>query len=163
MPAWSNPDESKQYLGMKLVNVIPGNTQRNLPGLVSTYMLYDGVTGQQLALLDGNSITGRRTVATSALAASDLARKDATRLTVLGAGRVASLLPEAFKAVRPIEEVLVWDINPEYAENMVAQLANQGFRASAATDLECAVRRADIVSAATLATEPLIKGAWLSP
>lgn len=44
---------------MKLVNAIPGNTQRNLPGLVSTYMLYDGVTGQQVAPLDGKTITGR--------------------------------------------------------------------------------------------------------
>src|SRR5690348_6024494 len=62
MPAWSNPDDESQYLGVKLVTVVPGNTSRGLPGLTSTYILYDGVTGQQLVMMDGNIITSRRTV-----------------------------------------------------------------------------------------------------
>jgi ornithine cyclodeaminase len=56
----------------------------------------------QLALLDGNTITTRRTVAASALAADYLARKNSSRLLVVGAGRVASLIPDAYRSVRPI-------------------------------------------------------------
>lgn len=75
----------------------------------------------------------------------------------------ARRVPEAYRAVRPIAEVSVWDINRESAARMVADLSNRGFLASIETDLEAGVRNADIVSAATLATSPLIQGAWLSP
>jgi len=163
MPAWHATHRTERYLGIKIVNVFPGNTTRGIPGLTSTYLLYDGRTGVQLALLDGNTITTRRTVAASALAASYLARQDATRLLVIGAGRVASLIPDAYRAVRPIGHVDVWDIDPAGASRLVRSLEQQGLKASVVTDLEQAVRAADIVSAATLSTKPLIKGEWLRP
>lgn len=163
MPAWHETQRSGRYLGIKIVTVFPGNTSRNLPGLTSTYMLYDGRTGAQLALLDGNTITSRRTVAASALAADYLARKDARRLLVVGAGRVASLIPDAYRAVRPIEHIDIWDIEAANAARLAQDLERQGLKASVVTNLEAAVRAADIVSAATLATEPLIRGEWLRP
>lgn len=163
MPAWEDAARSERYLGTKIVTVFPGNTARGLPGLTSTYILYDGHTGTQLALLDGNTITGRRTVAASALAASYLAREDARTLVVLGSGRVASLIPEAYLAVRAIEQVKVWDIDPDSAARLVRRLSDLGVAASVATDIEAAVRSADIVSSATLATSPLIRGEWLRP
>jgi len=162
MPAWSSDTDEVKYLGVKLVTVFPGNAAKGLGGLTSTYVLYDGDTGQQLAMLDGNVITARRTVATSALAARYLSREDSRKLLVLGSGRVASLIPEAYRAVRPIADVSVWDINPQSAARLVADLNRKGFRASVEDDLEAGVRNADIVSAATLATSPLIHGAWLS-
>jgi len=112
MPAWRSAD----YLGIKTVNVFPGNAQRGLSGLFATYVLYDVHTGEPLALIDGNEITSRRTAAASALAASKLARPDARRLLVVGAGRVASLLPEAYCAVLPIDEIAIWARRPEAAE-----------------------------------------------
>jgi len=163
MPAWSNESDEVRYLGVKLVTVFPGNTAKGLPGLTSTYVLYDGDTGQHLATLDGGVITARRTVATSALAARYLSREDSRKLLVLGSGRVASLIPEAFRAIRPITEVSVWDINQESAARMVADLRDKGFLASIESDLEAGVRNADIISSATLATSPLIHGEWLSP
>jgi ornithine cyclodeaminase len=163
MPAWHETQRSERYLGIKIVTVFPGNTARGIPGLTSTYMLYDGRTGMQLALLDGNTITTRRTVAASCLAADYLARKDASRLLVLGAGRVASLIPDAYRAVRPIAHVDIWDIDPAGAERLAENLRQQGLRADAVTNLEAATRQADIVSAATLATAPLIRGEWLRP
>lgn len=163
MPAWTNPGEEIPYLGVKLVTVVPGNSARNLPGLVSTYLLYDGLTGEQLAILDGNTITGRRTVATSALAARYLSRPDSHRLLTIGAGRIGSLITDAYRAVRPIDEVAVWDVNADAARALAARLDRSGVRASVAEDLRQAVGEADIVSAATLATSPLIKGAWLRP
>ncbi|UVK40848.1 ornithine cyclodeaminase family protein [Mesorhizobium sp. AR10] len=162
MPAWSSNSDEVRYLGVKLVTVFPGNTAKGLAGLTSTYVLYDGDTGQHLAMLDGGVITARRTVATSALAARYLSREDSRKLLVLGSGRVASLIPEAYRAVRPIAEVSVWDINAESAARLVADLRDKGFSASIESDLEAGVRNADIVSAATLATSPLIHGEWLS-
>ena len=159
MPAWL----AGRYYGVKIVNIAPANAARGLPGLHASYLLHDAVTGVPLALIDGDEITARRTAAASALAASMLARVDARHLLVVGAGRVARLLPHAYRAVRPIERVSVWARSPDQARACVAELRAHGIGADVALDLQAAASRADIVSCATLATAPLIQGAWLRP
>lgn len=157
MPAW----QPGAYLGIKTVTIFPHNSLRALPGLYSTYILYDAQTGAPLAQIDGNEITSRRTAAASALAASFLAPADARHLLVVGAGRVGSLLPQAYRAVRPIERVTVWDRKAANADSLVQRLRAEGIDADACTDIAVAAARADIVSCATLATEPIVQGAWL--
>lgn len=159
MPAW----RAGAFLGIKTINIFPGNGRSGLPGLFSTYVLYDARTGVPLAHIDGNEITARRTAATAALAASYLARPDARRMLLVGAGRIASVLPDAYRQVRPIETVVVWNIHRPKAEALAAHLGAQGFQATAGDDLAVAAREADVVSCATLATEPLLHGAWLAP
>jgi ornithine cyclodeaminase len=159
MPAWT-PD---RFLGVKIVNVFPGNGARGLPALSSCYLLCDGATGVHLALIDGNEITARRTAAASALAASFLSRPDSARMLVVGAGRVASLLPEAYRVVRPIERVDVWDRTRGNGAALAARLRTAGFDARAVDDIDAALAAADVVSCATLATAPLIDGARLRP
>jgi len=157
MPAWQRGG----CYGVKVVNIAPGNAARGLPGLHSTYVLYDATTGVPLAWLDGDEITARRTAATSALAASWLARPDARHLAIVGAGRVARLLAEAHRVCRPIERVTVWARSPARAAALVDELAGQGFVARAAASIEDALADADIVSCATLAREPIVHGKWL--
>lgn len=159
MPAW----QEGRYLGVKTVSICPGNAEMGLPGLHSTYLLSDARTGVPLMMADGNVITSRRTVAASALAASRLARGDASRLLVVGAGRVARLLPEAYRAVRPITTLRVWSRQAASARRLVEELRAQGWDAQATEDLRDAAAWADIVSCATLSTAPLIQGAWLRP
>ena len=159
MPAWKPHDA----LGVKILNVFPGNNKKGLPGLYSLYCLFDAEHGNPIALLDGNVITARRTAAVSALAGSYLARSDAASLLVVGAGRIASLLPEAYREVRAIHRVTVWNPTPAAAQALVDRLRALDFDASVASDLEAAVRAADIVSSATLATQPLVLGEWLHP
>lgn len=159
MPAW----QAGRYLGIKTVNIFPGNAGLGLPGLHATYMLYDASSGVPLAQLDGNEITARRTAAASALAASYLAAPDAQCLLVVGCGRVGSLLPEAYRTVLPIRRVLVWDRTPAHAQVLVQSLLARGVDAVLADDLAGAVAQADIVSCATLATEALVAGACLCP
>ena len=159
MPAWL----PGSHYGVKIVNIAPGNAVLGLPGLHSTYLLFNAATGVPLALLDGDQITSRRTAAASALAARWLARDDARHLLVVGAGRVARLLPAAYRVVRPIERVSVWARTPAKAQAMAALWRAEGLDARAVVDLASAVRAADIVSCATLATEPLVQGAWLQP
>lgn len=159
MPAWN----AAGFYGVKIVNIFPDNDAKALPGLHSTYLLHDGRTGVPLALIDGNEITSRRTAAASALAASYLAREDATRLLVVGAGRVGSLVAPAMASVRSLQAIEVWDQNVEAAQRCAESLCQQGLPAQAAVDLENAVRGAHIVSCATLATTPLIRAEWLTP
>jgi ornithine cyclodeaminase/alanine dehydrogenase-like protein (mu-crystallin family) len=159
MPAWI----PGAYFGIKTVAIYPGNQHRGLPGLHSTFMLHDATTGAPLAVMNGDEITSRRTAAVSALVADKLSRKDAKSLLVVGAGRVASLLPEAYAAVRDIDRVYVWDINKQLADALVERILAQGIHASRALDLETIARSVDMISCATLSTQALIKGEWLAP
>lgn len=160
MPAWRPGGR----LGIKTVNVFPGNAALGKPGLHAVYTLFDAGTGEPLAQLDGDEITVRRTVAASALAASHLARHDATRLLVVGAGRVARWVPAAMRAARPaLREVQVWNHRAAGADALARQWRDEGLEASAVGDLEAAVRQADIVSCATLSTQALVRGPWLRP
>ncbi|KJK21181.1 ornithine cyclodeaminase [Burkholderiaceae bacterium 16] len=159
MPSW----RAGAYLGVKTVTIYPGNTAKGLPGLYSTYLLHDARTGKPLAMIDGNEITSRRTAAASAMAASYLSRKDASSMLVLGSGRVASLLPHAYRAVRPIGRVAVWDIHARQGEALVARLQADGFEARFVPTIAAACEDADIVTAATLSTAPLVHRAFLRP
>ncbi len=157
MPAWL---PGRAY-GVKIINIAPGNAARGLPGLHASYLLHDAHTGVPVALIDGNEITARRTAAASALAASYLARAGARHLLVVGAGRIAALLPAAYRCVRPIDRVTVWARSLPAAQVLVEKLAAQGFDAEASTDLARSATQADVVSCATLATEPVVQGRWL--
>ena len=159
MPAWL----AGRYYGIKTINIAPGNALLGLPGLHATYVLFDAVTGAPLALIDGNEITARRTAAASALAASCLVPHDVRHLLVVGAGRIARLLPDAYRAVRLIQHVTVWARDREQSETLVSELRAQGHDATAADDLQSAVQQAQIVSCATLSNTALIEGAWLQP
>jgi ornithine cyclodeaminase/alanine dehydrogenase-like protein (mu-crystallin family) len=157
MPAW----QPGGLLGVKLVSVFPRNAALNLPSVHGVYLLLDAATGVPLAQLDGSELTTRRTVAVSALAASLLARPDASRLLIVGAGRVAEGVADAMACVRPIVRVQVWNHRAAGAQALAERLRARGVDANAVTDLEAAVHNADIVSCATLATQPLIEGRWL--
>ena len=159
MPAW----QPGRYYGLKVVNVADGNASLDLPAVHAVYQLFDADTGAPLALVDGGELTVRRTAAASALAASRLARSDARRQLIVGAGHVASLLAPAYRAVRTIDDVMVWSRNPQSALRLVVKLAALGVPARMVTDLAAAAATADIVSCATLASEPLIRGEWLAP
>jgi ornithine cyclodeaminase len=157
MPAW----ESGKAIGMKMVTVTPGNGQRNLPAVQGVYLLLDGATGMPSALIDGPSLTARRTAAASALAADYLAREDAHLMLMVGAGALAVPLVEAHRSVRPIRQVRLWARDAHKAAAKVKELVDLGIDAEIADNLEQSAREADVISCATLSTEPLIHGAWL--
>ncbi len=159
MPAW----QPGGYYAVKIVNIAPGNAARGLPGLHASVLLHDAISGVPLLMLDGNQVTARRTAAASALAASYLARKNANHLLVLGAGRVAALLPDAYRQVRPITRVSVWARKFKAAQALATSLSQQGFNALPVEDLGAAVASADVVSCATLSSAPLVQGRWLQP
>lgn len=159
MPAW----QSGAYIGVKLVTVFPGNATLGHPTISGTYLLMDATDGHVLAMLDGGELTARRTAAASALAAQYLAPEKARTLLMIGTGRLSTNLIEAHASVRPIKEVLVFGRSAENAKAIAAKIANSGLKAEAVTDLQAAVARADIISCATLSTEPILHGAWISP
>ncbi len=159
MPAWRTGDVA----GVKLVTICPGNERRALPSVQGLYVLFDAIGGQPRGVLDATALTLRRTACASALAASYLARRDATHLMLLGAGALAPHLARAHARVRPIRKITIWNRTPARAEALAAELRAGGLEASATDDRAAAIAQADIVSAATMSATPLIEGAWLRP
>ena len=121
----------------------------------------NGRTGQPLSIIDGARLTLWKTAAGSALAASYLARKDAKELLVVGTGRLAPFLAGSHCSIRDIRRVRIWGRNSSKAEAVATALADLGYPAEPVVDIESASREADIISCATLATEPLVDGRWL--
>jgi len=170
MPAWvsgtaraGDMSGRRGYIGVKVQSVFPDNRRAGVPSLTGVYILMSGRTGEPLGLLDAPTLTAWRTAATSALAASYLARQDAERLLVVGAGALVPHLIKAHAAVRPICNILIWNRTAATAEKLAKRLSRPEMKVAATSDLEGAVRGADIICTATSATEPLIRGDWLEP
>jgi len=159
MPAWTAAAD--RFLGCKLVTVFPDNAKFGRPSLHGLYLLLSGETGEPLAMLDGRALTAWRTAAASALAARYLARADASHLLMVGAGALARHLVRAHAAVRPIRTVTLWNRTRRSADALASALADTGLVVSVADDLETAAGAADIISCATLASTPLLQGAWI--
>jgi ornithine cyclodeaminase len=157
MPAW----QPGAVTGVKLVHICAGNEARGLPSVQALYILFDGPTGTPLAVMDGTALTLRRTAATSALAAGWLARADSRRLLVIGAGALAPHLARAHAAVRPVDEIRIWNRTESRAGAVAGALAAEGLPVTSTADLDGSLGWADIVSCGTMSTEPLVKGALL--
>jgi len=157
MPAW----RSGRRIGVKLVTVFPGNTDRGRRSVAAVYVLFDANDGTPIALLDGEELTARRTAGASAYAASKLARSEAHHLVMVGAGRMARPLIDAHRQVRPIDRVSIWSRTADHARVTAASCVRDGIAALTVTDLAATIADADIVSCATLATAPLVEGRWV--
>ncbi|WP_315925154.1 ornithine cyclodeaminase family protein [Mesorhizobium sp. SP-1A] len=167
MPAWGDfkaAGTSKDgHIGVKIVTVAPDNNAIGKPAVMGLYLLLDGATGEPQALIDGQRLTQWRTACASALAATWLAREDASRLLVVGAGALAPFLAKAHASIRPIDTIRIWNRTHANAEKVATQLQADGFKAEAATSLDTELAEADIISCATISPVPLVKGRLLKP
>ncbi len=159
MPAW----QSGRHIGVKVVTIFPDNGEQGLPSVMAAYLLLDGKTGSPIALIDGPTLTLKRTAAASALASGYLSRPDCERLLMVGTGALAPYLVSAHAAIRPICNVLIWGRAPDKAARLAKRLDRADFRVAATEDLEAAAQGADIISCATLSRDPLVRGDWLRP
>jgi ornithine cyclodeaminase len=156
LPAW----QAGEAIGIKLVTVFPDNPARGLPSVQAVVLLFDGDTGEALALIDGTELTSRKTAADSGLGSQLLSRPDSATLLMVGAGGLARHLIAAHRAVRPsIERVLIWNRSTAKAQALV----DEGVADEVVADLDSAVTAADIISTATMSRDPLIRGALVRP
>lgn len=166
MPAWTDFNagvSGSGHIGVKIVTVSPDNNAISKPAVMGLYLLLDGTTGEPQVLIDGQRLTQWRTACASALAATYLAREDASRLLIVGAGALSPFLARAHSAVRPIKEIRIWNRTAANAEKVAAELRAEGLQAEVAGDLDTELAQADIISSATISTTPLINGGLLKP
>lgn len=163
MPAYLGGD--LDALGAKLITFYGTNpVRRGLPAIQGNVVLFDGKSGALLALMDAGYLTAMRTGASGGVAARYLAREDARTLTIFGSGVQAPYQVEAVLCERAIERVFVLSRTPANAEALAVDLTkNLGVSAQASTDVDMAVKAADIIVTATSAHEPLFDGGQLRP
>jgi ornithine cyclodeaminase len=148
-------------VGVKLVALTPANPERGLPFIQASYVLFDAETQAPQAVLDGTALTALRTAAVSGLATRYLARAEASRLVLFGAGVQARSHLEAMCAVRPVTDLVVVSRSPDAAEALVGEGRGRGLDAASGTS--GAVGEADVVCTCTTAEEPLFDGSRLAP
>ena len=139
---------------VKVGAIVPGNPARGKPTVNGIVNLFDDQTGELKALLDFHLVTKWKTAGDSLLSASRLARKDSRNILLVGAGTVARSMVQAYSSVFPDARFTVWSRTRATATSMGLPVAD---------DLEAAVKTADIICTATLASQPLIMGDWLQP
>ncbi len=157
MPSW----QAGSDIGIKLVTVTPESYKFDLPSIQGTYVLFDAVRGCVKATMDAPALTAKRTAAASALASRFMSRADSRKLLMVGTGTLSSQLIRAHASVRPIEEVVIWGRNKEKAQAVAELESLSKFQITVAENLASACQDADIISVATMSTEPLIMGDWL--
>mgnify|MGYP006272452317 CR=1 FL=1 len=143
---------------VKTATVFPGNPDHGLNRINGGASLYADDTGLLEATIDFHLLTKWKTAGDSLLAARRLARPDSRNILIVGAGAVAESLVSAYRAVWPEAVIAVWNRTPARAEVLAQRTGTV-----VAADLSAAVPHADIIACATMATEPILKGAWLRP
>jgi ornithine cyclodeaminase len=143
---------------VKSATIFPGNPALGKPSVNGAVTLYDDRTGELQAVIDFHMVTKWKTAGDSLLAAHQLARPDSREILIVGAGTVARSMVGAYRSAFPQARFTFWNRSPAGAEQAAAATG-----ARAVTDLAAAVAAADIICTATMATEPLIEGAWLRP
>jgi ornithine cyclodeaminase/alanine dehydrogenase-like protein (mu-crystallin family) len=143
---------------LKEIVISPRNPAKGLDAHQGSVLLHDGETGQLVAVLNASPVTEIRTAAVSAVATRALARKDAARVAILGAGVQARAHVHAMRAVLDDPEIRIWSRNLEAAERLAAEMA-----AIVAPSPDAAVFGAEVVCTATSSTEPVLERRWLAP
>ena len=143
---------------VKTATVFPGNGSLGRPTVNGSVSLFSDDTGELDATIDFHLLTKWKTAADSLLAATRLAGPEVSEILIVGSGSVAASMIEAYREVWPDARLTIWSRSPGTA----AELADRA-GATATDHLERAVRRSDVISTTTMATEPLIFGTWLRP
>lgn len=153
-------------LGVKTVSVFPGNPNATppRPSVQGVFVLFDDATGAMRGLVDGAFLTEVKTAADSVLGMRFLARPDSRVLLIVGAGAIAGAIAAAGRAcLSGLEEILIWNRTPARAGALATRLGGTARGVRTVPDLADGIARADIVSAATFSSEPLIRGARVRP
>ncbi|SFR97376.1 ornithine cyclodeaminase family protein [Yoonia litorea] len=146
-------------LAVKCATIFPGNKALGMPAIGGAVNLFSGKDGVLEAILDFHLVTKWKTAGDSLLAARRLARPDSRNILIVGAGTVGHSLREAYGAAFPDARFTVWNRSAAGAEAFKAAHPDVAI----ADDLEAAVKAADIVTSATMTTEPILKGEWFQP
>ncbi|MCT7378071.1 ornithine cyclodeaminase family protein [Chelativorans salis] len=150
--------------GVKSVSVFDQNPTHGLPTIQGAMFVFEPKHGRLDAIIDSRLVTEFKTAADSVMGARFLARPDSKNLLIVGAGTVARSLVKAYRALFPgLERVSIWARRAEQSTALAREFEAEPFSVAAVSDLATAVTEADIITSATMAREPVLRGAWIKP
>ena len=156
--------ETGGWFGAKLLSITPGNESHGRASHQGVIVLFEAAHGSVVAVIDAGAVTAIRTAAVSAVATRLLARGDASRLAIIGAGVQARSHVTAMAAVRSLREVRVWSRNPDRGRSLVLAAESElGIPVRLAAGPREAVEGADIVCTVTAASTPVVQSSWIGP
>ena len=159
MPAWLG-----DCFGAKVLSAFPQNAGTAYPSHIGYVMLFEAEHGSFLGMADASVITEVRTGAVSGVATDLLARPDAHRLAIIGAGAQGRSHLAAMTAVRDIRSVAVYDQNPQAAQRYGTEMSAQyDIPVTAASCAQEAVEGADIICTLTPSKDPYLEAGWIAP
>lgn len=155
--------EDFDLIGTKIASGYYDNHKLGLPPGMAVIVLLDLKTSMPLAIMDGSYITAYRTGAAGAVAASVLARKDSTKVGVIGAGTQGRMQILALKEIFQLEEIRIWDIDEKMATRYSSEMSELlGIEVKNFTNREEVVRGSDIVVTVTPSKKALVKEDWIA-
>ena len=154
--------EDFDLIGTKIASGYYDNHKLGLPPGIAVIVLLDLKTSMPLAIMDGTYITAYRTGAAGAVAASVLARKDSTKVGIIGAGTQGRMQILALKELFQLEEIRVWDIDEKIAQKYSIEMSELlGIDVRNFTNREEVVRGSDIVVTVTPSKKALVEVEWI--
>lgn len=159
LPAWND-----EVIALKAFTYFPENHAPDLT-VYAQILLFARRNGAPLALVDGTSVTYRRTAGVSALASRFLSRTDSEELLLINTGRLAPFLIDAHASIRPLKRIRIWGRDADKANRLARQLSQNRpeLKITAIADIESGCTSADIIVCATNSPAPLVRGAWVRP
>ena len=151
------PASDAQVAITKLITFVPDNAHRGLPSIQGDIVVFDAVDGRRRLILDGPTVTARRTAAVSLLAARHLAPAPGGRLLIVGAGVQGRSHLEAFVQGFGVREVRVASRSPASADALVAHAQALGAQARRVDDADAALADCPLVVSSTSAQEVALR------
>ena len=144
---------------VKIARLNSSNPERSLPTVLVTVYVYDSRTGEELAQIEGETLTAVRTAASTAVATDLLGRKDAEVLGVFGTGVQAEAHIAAIAEVRKLARTIVYSRTKERREAFARKISSTySIQTMSADSPEEVVKTSDILVTATTSQTPLFKG-----
>ncbi|MDT4814138.1 Delta(1)-pyrroline-2-carboxylate reductase 1 [compost metagenome] len=158
------PARNRNLVMTKNITVHPGNPGRGLPNILGEVVVADAHTGARLAMLDGPTVTGRRTAAVSLLAAQCFAARTDGELLVVGAGVQALTHLEAFVEGLGVRKVWLQSRTRDKAEALAAHARTLGVDAEVTDTVAAVLPRVSMVVTVTSSRSPVLpdldSGLW---
>ncbi|MFK7849449.1 MAG: ornithine cyclodeaminase family protein [Akkermansiaceae bacterium] len=159
LPAWND-----QVIALKAFTYFPENQAPDRT-VYAQILLFDRSNGAPLALVDGTSVTYRRTAGVSALASRFLSRTDSEEMLLINTGNLAPFLIDAHASARPLKRIHIWGRNQQKASELATDLGKSRpeLEITAIADIQTGCASADLVVCATNSPHPLVHGKWIKP
>jgi len=161
MPAYRQGQ--RKAFGLKAICFFHGNPAFGKDAHQGCVLLSSGETGEPLAIMNASAITEIRTAAVTAVATRLLSRPDANDLAIVGSGLQARAHLVSISLVRSINRARVVSLNPDHSKQLAEEMSHQfPFPIEAMTQVDEALKDADLIVTATSARQPVLRREWIA-